>query len=165
MLTFESAAIKIVIEEHAGALKNIEPTDGWGCGSIINNFAGASGAFFWLLGRKDRTPGVNSLPPSNGTEGATNEYFHPIARIRQEKLKYKPKPLDKYAPKSGGGWVWASEEGQTVPEYVMRPEKKMTVAYEEGGRMRFGVGDSLSRLLCPKSILADLDRVNGIRAK
>jgi len=55
---------------------------------------------------------------------------------------------------------------QAVPEYVMRPEKKMSVAYEEeDGSVKYKVEKSLSRLLCPRNILLELDRDNGIKAE
>jgi hypothetical protein len=50
-----------------------------------------------------------------------------------------------------------------VPEYVMRPEKKMSVAYEAAdGSVSYGVETSLARLLCPKNILLELDEANRI---
>jgi hypothetical protein len=36
------------------------------------------------------------------------------------------------------------------------------VAYEENGVVKYGIETSLSRLLCPRSILLELDRDNGI---
>jgi hypothetical protein len=166
MLTFEDVAIKILIEQHRRALNANHITNGWGCGPIVDNFSGLQGAFFWLLGKKDRTPGDYPRDPGDGTSGATNEYFHPIARIRKSKLShYSPASLQGYAleePDGSAGWKWVKRGIQAVPEYVMRPEKTMSVAYEEGGSVRYKVEKSLSRLLCPRSILLELDRDNGI---
>ena len=58
MLTFEDTAIKMIIEEHRRALNAIKITNGRGSRAIADNFSGLQGAFFWLLGGKDRTPGV-----------------------------------------------------------------------------------------------------------
>lgn len=165
MLTFEDAAIQPLIEEHGRALNAIKTSNGWGCGQIVNNYSGLQGVFFRLLGKKDRTPGTYPQDPGNGTGGATNEYFHPITRIRRDNLNYKPAQLQEYAlekPDGSAGWRWVKGGVQAMPEYVMRPEKKMSVAYEEGGRVKYRVEQSLSRLLCPRSILLDLDRDNGI---
>ena len=170
MLTFDDVAIKILIEQRRRALNAINVPNGWGCGPIVDNFAGLQGAFFWLLGRKDRTPGDYPRDPGDGTSGATNEYFHPITRIRKGKLsRYNPPPLQGYAlekPDGSAGWKWVKKGVQAVPEYVMRPEKKMSVAYEEeDGSVKYKVEKSLSRLLCPRSILLELDRDNGIKAE
>src|SRR4051812_2846728 len=166
MLTFEEAPIKILIEQHRRALNANHITNGWGCGSIVDNFSGLQGAFFRFLGKKDRTPGNYPRDPGDGTSGATNEYFHPITRIRKSKLsKYNPASLQGYVvEKSDGstGWKWMKKGVQAVPEYVMRPEKTMSVAYEEDGSMRYRVDGSLSRLLCPRNMLLELDRDNGI---
>lgn len=165
MLTFEDAAIKILIKEHHRALNSINVTSGWGCGPIVDNFSGLQGLFFWLLGKKDRAPGSYPRDPGDGTSGATNEYFHPITRIRKEILGYNPMPLRGYSierPHGSAGWKWVKSGVQSIPEYVMHPEKKMSVAYEENGRVKYRVESSLSRLLCPENILLDLDRDNGI---
>ncbi|KAI3574005.1 hypothetical protein IWW34DRAFT_854983 [Fusarium oxysporum f. sp. albedinis] len=90
MLTFEDAAIKTLIEEHRRALNSIKINSGWGCGPIVDNFSGLQGLFFWLLGKKDRAPGTYPRDPGDGTSGATNEYFHPITRIRKDNLNYNP---------------------------------------------------------------------------
>lgn len=166
MLTFEDTAIKVLIEQHQHALNAIAITNGWGCGPVVDNFSGLQGAFFWLLGKKARTPGNYPRDSGDGTTGATNESFHPIMRIRKSKLSnYNPASLQGYAleePDGGAGWKWVKTGVQALPEYVMRPEKTISLAYEEGGSVKFRVGTSLSRLLCPKNILLDLDRDNGI---
>ncbi|KAH7150609.1 hypothetical protein DER46DRAFT_664565 [Fusarium sp. MPI-SDFR-AT-0072] len=165
MLTFEDAAIKTLMEEHRRALNSIKITSGWGCGPMFDNFSGLQGLFFWLLGKKDCAPGTYPRDPGDGTSGATNEYFHPITRIRKDNLNYNPVSLQGYAierPDGSEGWKWVKRGVQPIPEYVMRPEKKMSVAYEEGGRVKYRANESLSRLLCPESILLDLDRDNGI---
>ena len=169
MLTFEEAAIQILIEQHQHALaenntkSNI--TNGWGCGPIVSNFSGLQGKFFRILDKQNRTPGNYPQAQGNGIDGATNEYFHPITRIRKSKLSnYNPMSLDGYSveqPDGDAGWRWDKNGGQTVPEYVLRPEKKMSVVHEgEYKTMR-----SLSRLLCPEILLADLDRDNGVRSE
>lgn len=165
MLTFEDTAIKMLIDSHRRSLNAIRIPNGWGCGPIADNFAGLQGAFFWLLGRQDRTPGAYPRDPGDGTEGATNEYFHPITRIRKDNVYFKPPSMYGYqAEKLDGatGWKWAKKGVKAVPEYVMRPEKKMSVAYNEGGIVKYRIQESLSRLLCPMSILSDLDNDNRI---
>jgi len=159
MLTFEDAAIKMIIEQHRRALNANKISNGWGCGPIVDNFSGLEGAFFWFLGRRDRTTG------SDETSGITNEYFHPITRIRKSKLSpYHPPPLRGYSleePGDGTGWKWVKQGVQDVPEYVIHPAKVMSVAYKDGETMKFRIEESLSRRLCPNSILSDLDRDNG----
>ena len=166
MLTFDDSAIKILIEQHQRALNVNHPINGWGCGPIVDNFSGLQGAFFRLLGKQDRTPGDYPRDPGDGTTGATNEYFHPMTRIRKGKLSnYNPASLQGYAleePDGNTGWKWVKKGVQAIPEYVMRPEKMMSVAYKGDGKVRYRVEKSLSRLLCPRSILLDLDRDNGI---
>lgn len=169
MLTFERAAINELIKQHKDALawnnarSNI--TNSWGCGPIVSNFSGLQGAFFRLLGIGDRKPGEYPPVPGDGTDGATNEYFHPIARIRKSILSnYNPASLHGYSiEKSDGepGWKWVKRGVRAVPEYVMHPEKTMSVMDEEGYQTK----PSLSRLLCPTIILADLDRDNGVRRR
>ncbi|KAJ6089242.1 hypothetical protein N7467_004458 [Penicillium canescens] len=167
MVTFEEAAIEVLIKQHQHALaenntKN-NVTNGWGCGPIVSNFSGLQGAFFRILGKQDRTPGNYPRAPGEGIDGATNEYFHPTARIRKSKLSnYNPMSLYGYSleqPDSDAGWMWNKKGGQAVPEYMMRPEKKMSVVHEGG----YKTTSSLSRLLCPTILLADLDRDNGMR--
>lgn len=167
MLTFEEVAIKVLIQQHQYALaenntKN-KVTDGWGCGPIVSNFSGLQGTFFRILGKQDRTPGNYPRGPGDGSGGATNEYFHPIARIRKSKLSnYSPMSLYGYSleePDGDAGWRWDKKGGQAIPEYVMRPEKKMSVVHQGD----YKTTGSLSRLLCPKVLLAGLDRDNGVR--
>jgi hypothetical protein len=166
MLTFEEAAINVFIQQHQHALaenntKN-NVTNGWGCGPLVSNFSGLQGAFFRILGKQHRTPGNYPQAPGDGIGGATNEYFHPIARIRKSKLSnFNPMSLYGYSleePDGDAGWKWVKKGGQAVPEYVMRPEKKMSVVHEGG----YKTTRSLSRLLCPTILLADLDRDNGV---
>ncbi|KAJ6109358.1 hypothetical protein N7486_001592 [Penicillium sp. IBT 16267x] len=167
MLTFEEVAIELLIKQHKHALADINSqnnvTNGWGCGPIVSNFSGLQGAFFRILGKQDRTPGNYPRAPGEGIGGATNEYFHPIARIRKISLpNYNPMSLYGYSleePDGDAGWKWVRTGGHAVPEYVMRPEKKMSVVHEGGYRNT----RSLSRLLCPNTLLADLDRDNGVR--
>src|SRR5262249_49626303 len=140
MLTFDDAAIKLFIKQHQRALNAIHVINGWGCGPIVDNFSGLQGAFFRLLGKQERTPGDYPRDPGDGSAGATNEYFHPITRIRKNKLSnYNPPSLRGYAtkePDGSVGWKWMKKGVQAVPEYVMRPEKTMSVAYEENGIMK-----------------------------
>lgn len=166
MLTFEEAAIEVLLEQHQQALvenytKN-NVTNSWGCGPIISNFSGLQGAFFRILGKQDRTPGNYPPTSGDGNDRDTNEYFHPIVRIRKSKLPdYNPMSLYGYSAEqsdSEAGWMWHKKDLQAVPEYVMHPEKKMSVVDEEG----YKTTSSLSRLMCPKILLADLDRDNGV---
>lgn len=170
MLTFEDTAIKLLIEQHRRALDGNPIPNGWGCGPIVDNFAGFQGTFFRLLGRQDRTPGDYPRDPGDGAAGATNEYFHPTVRIRKTHVaNWNPPPLKGYILEepdgSGSGWRWARNGVQAVPEYVMRPEKTMSVSYEDAnGTVRYGVQNSLARLLCPPNILLSLDEANLITA-
>jgi hypothetical protein len=166
MLTFEDAAIKILIGDYQRVLKTTGATDGWGCGPIVSNFAGLQGTFFRVLGKQLRTPGAYPRAPGEAIDGATNESFHPLTRIRSRKLPdYKPESLQGYEPEQSKGnaeWQWVKKGAQPIPEYVMRPDRLMSVAYEEGEKVKYKVQQSLSRLICPSSILAELDRDNGI---
>jgi hypothetical protein len=167
MLTFEEAALDQLIKQHQVALEENNAknniTNGWGCGPIVSNFSGLQGAFFRIIGKQDRTPGNYQRILDDGISGATNEYFHPITRIRKNKVSnYNPESLSGYSfEKSDGeaGWRWIRRGIQAVPEYVMRPEKKMNVMHEA----EYKTKPSLSRLLCPTILLADLDRDNDVR--
>ncbi|KAJ0132643.1 Uncharacterized protein HZ326_24263 [Fusarium oxysporum f. sp. albedinis] len=159
MLTFEDTAIEALIEEHRRVLN----THSWGCGPIIDNFSGLTGAFFRLLGKKDRTPGACARDQGDGTSVNTKESFHPITRIRKDNLNYEPASLQVYAHErcdDSKGWRWNKEGLLSIPEYYMCPDKKMTVAYKEGGSVKYDVKESLSRLLCPGDTLLELDRDN-----
>lgn len=168
MLTFEDTAIEQLIKQHHEALvennakNNI--TKGWGCGPIVSNFSGLQGAFFRVLGKKERTPGSYLRDAGDGVGGATNEYFHPTIRIRKSKLpKYNPESLNGYAlqePDGRTGWWWLKQGVPAMREYVLRPEKKMSLAVY--GKGEYKNVDSLSRLLCPPTVLAELDRDNGV---
>jgi hypothetical protein len=167
MLTFEEVAINQLIEEHRRALSSIKVPNGWGCGPIVDNFSGLQGAFFRVLGRKDRTPGKYSRDPGDGMEGATDECFHPTTRIRKYQLRqYDPMALRGYIPQvldGIAGWHWVRNRGRAMPEHVMRPEKVMSlVSSNEDRSVKYWFDKSLSRKLCPESILNDLDRDNGI---
>jgi hypothetical protein len=172
MLTFDDVMIKALIEQHRRALNRDNSichlSNGWGCGPIVDNFVGLLGAFFRLLGRRDRTPGEYPRDPGDGDAGATNEYFHPIVRIRKRKVgNYKPVSLQGYTeqePNGIQGRKWVKGQLPPLPEYVLQPGKVMTTAYMEDGTVKYKTQDSLSRLLCPPDILADLDRGNGFGA-
>ncbi|KAJ5110387.1 hypothetical protein N7532_000922, partial [Penicillium argentinense] len=131
----DEGAIKVLIKQHQQALADINSQNnvmnGWGCGPIVSNFSGLQGAFFRILGKQDRTPGNYPRAPGEGIGGATNEYFHPIARIRKIKLSsYNPISLYGYSleePNGDAGWKWVRTGGHAVPEYVMHPEKKMRI--------------------------------------
>lgn len=165
MLTFQDHAIKMLVEQHQHALNENHIANGWGCGSIVDNFAGLQGLFFRLLGGKTRTPGDYPRDPGDGAAGATNESVHPIVRIRKVKVPWDPPSLKGYRieepDESGKGWRWAKNGVQSLPEYVMEKDKKMSLAFDEHhGQWNYGTGDSLSRLLCPRNILKALDEVN-----
>ncbi|KAH7116646.1 hypothetical protein B0J13DRAFT_590304 [Dactylonectria estremocensis] len=114
----------------------------------------------------DRTPGHYSRDPGDGTSGATNEFFHPIVRICERKVKsWSPPLMQGWAlaePDEKRGWKWVRQGVQPLLEYVMRVDKRMSLAYNEAGAIKFKVGESLSRLLCLRNILLELDRDNGI---
>jgi hypothetical protein len=166
MLAFEDAAIKILIADYQQAFKATGATDGWGCGPIVSNFAGLQGSFFRVLGKQLRTPGAYPRGPGEAIGGTTDESFHPLTRIRSSKLSnYKPESLQGYElerSKAKAGWQWVKKGAQPIPEYVMRPDRSMSLAYEEGGTVKYKIQESLSRLLCPSSLLEELDRDNGI---
>ena len=167
MLTFEETAINLLLDEHQHALdRNTAISDAWGCGPIVDNFSGIQGKFFWALGRQDRTPGAYPQDPGDNKGGATNEFFHPIVRMRKGRVaNWNPPPMQGYVPTANNGtqgWRWEKTGIQAVPEYVMAREKMMSVAIEEDKVVKFGVAESLSRRLCPPNILLDLDRENGV---
>lgn len=163
MLTFEEDAINTLIEEHRLAINNL--ANGWGSGPIVDDFSGIQGAFFRLLGRQDRTPGDYPRDPGDGTSGATNEFFHPMVRIRERKVKsWSPASMQGWTlsePDEKRGWIWVKQGVQPLSEYVMREDKRMSLMCNEAGAIKFKVGESLSRLLCPRNILLELDRDNG----
>lgn len=134
----------------------------------MSDFAGIQGAFFRLLGKQDRTPGDYPRDPGDGTYGATNEYIHPMVRIREERVRsWDPVPMRGWKsqpPNEGRGWVWVKEGVQSLPEYVMCPEKVMSLAYDDAGVTKFKTGGSLSRMLCPTDTLMQIDRENGLNA-
>lgn len=167
LLTFDQPSIASFIEDHRRAFIRVDTkghlTNGWGCGPIVDDFAGLQGAFFALLGRKDRTPGEYPRGPDNSTIGATNESIHPIVRVRKDRLRYDPVALHGWGAQEptgdGSGWKWVKEGREAMPEYVMGPQKPMTVAYDGD---KFKVQESMARMLCPRDILSELDRDNGL---
>jgi hypothetical protein len=167
MLTFEEDAIKNFIKQYYDSQADNKAKGSineWGCGPIVSNFAGLQGAFFRLLGKQDRTPGGYPRDAGDGVEGATNEYVHPIVRVRKLKVNsYSPASLAGFRleePDDGAGWKWVKKGVQALPEYVLHPEKTISLAFEGG----YKTSSSLSRLLCPKALLQDLDRDNGLLA-
>lgn len=169
MLTFEESAINAIVEHHRRAIEANKIKDGWGCGRIVDNFSGIQGLFFRILGRKIRTPGGYTKDPGDGSQGATNETFHPMVRVRKAKVPWNPPALAGFnldeSDGRGSPWVWRKHGAQLLPEFVMRPEKTMSVSYGgEGGddEVKYKAAKSLSRRLCPSSLLRDLDETNGI---
>lgn len=166
MLTFEESSIQAVVLHHQRAIDAIKVKDGWGSGKIVDNFDGLQGLFFRLLGRQIRTPGQYTKDPGDGSQGATNETFHPMVRIRKAKVAWNPPALAGFhldtPDRRGTPWVWQKDGVQPLPEYIMRAEKTMSVAYGEGSEVKYKVAESLSRRLCPSSILQELDAVNGV---
>ncbi|SPO05472.1 uncharacterized protein DNG_08159 [Cephalotrichum gorgonifer] len=170
LLTFDQPSIASLVEDHRRALVRVNAkgnlTNGWGCGPIVDNFAGLQGAFFALLGKKYRTPGEYPRGPDESSMGATNESVHPIVRVRKDRLRYDPVALRGWSAQEpsrvGTGWQWTKEGRGPMPEYVLSPDKAMTVAYEDGGVVKYKVQESMARTLCPADILSDLDRDNGV---
>ncbi|KAJ6111276.1 hypothetical protein N7486_003511 [Penicillium sp. IBT 16267x] len=171
MLTFEGVIIEELIQRHRAArVERLAPDQEdyeWGCGHIESNFAGLQGAFFRGLGKQDRTPGSYPQVPGDGTSAhTTNESFHPIARIRKTKLSpsYSPAALSGYVNERAGddacqaGWQWVKKGIPAVPEYILHPEKEMAVSHN----FEYVKQHSLSRSLCPRDLLADLDQQNGV---
>lgn len=166
MISFEESAINTITEEHRRALEAIGPTNNWGCGPMGDNYIGLRGAFFKALGTKNRTPGQYQPAAENNSNGDTNEYFHPITRIRHDSLNYEPaslRGLSLQKPTAGAGWRWARNDQQFVPEYIMRPEKTMSLRYEESGTTKYRLTGSLSRIMCPKNVLLELDKDNSVQ--
>ncbi|KAJ6127665.1 hypothetical protein N7523_003277 [Penicillium sp. IBT 18751x] len=174
MLTFERAMIEDIIQRHWAARveHNIlgQEDEDWGCRHIESNFSGLQGAFFRGLGKQDRMPGNYPRVPGDDTSArTTNESFHPITRIRKISLspEYSPAALAGYVfegpnEDNGGqiGWKWIKKGVvSAIPEYVLRPDKEMTVTHDSDYETR----SSLSRALCPRILLAKLDRQNGLR--
>lgn len=163
-LTFENAALDMIVSEHSQALLQNGTPDGWGCGKIIDNFAGLQGAFFRLLGQSTRTPGGYSDTP-----GATNEFMHPIVRYRKEQVSsWKPPSLAGFHFEGPGNSsskkiVWAKLGQKAMSEYVMSPAKTLAVScVADDGSWTFAERSSLARQLCPPSVLEKLDGEAGM---
>jgi hypothetical protein len=158
MLTFEYTAIQDLVEQHSKALSAANRV--WGCGTIADNFAGVIGKFWMLLGKQDRTPGNYSQDPGDGTSGATNETFHPMTRVRKRNDSgYNPASLHGFTYEkqdSDIAWHWVKDGIQPVPEYVIVPEKTMTVAHQKDGIVDYERQGCMSKLLCPEDILWEL---------
>lgn len=171
MLTFDEGAIEQRIASHEAAIDNIPVPDGWGCGRIHDNFSFPDGTFFRFLGKQVRTPGDYARDHIDHSMGATHEYFHPIVRIRSEKLhSWNPPSL------KGFTWVnpcerrpmytWRKDNiPQDIEEYVMSEEKTMRIARQTRNKsgtvkVEYATVESLSRRLCPKEILDELDAAN-----
>ncbi|KAL4892641.1 hypothetical protein BDV59DRAFT_179368 [Aspergillus ambiguus] len=173
MLGFEEVVIDELVHEHRGARAQRASTEhdndkSWGCGPIVSNFVGIQGAFFKTLGVQDRTPGNYRQEPSQVLNGSdTKECFHPIVRIRKTILEsqYHPASLAGFAfekrnAQRGGraGWYWTKAGVVSgMPEFVLLPEKKLTVVDGTSYIHR----ESLSRTLCPEHLLEDLDLDNN----
>jgi hypothetical protein len=158
-LTFENSTLDIIVSDHTKALLQDGIPDGWGCGKIIDNFAGVAGAFFRILGRNTRTPGGYIDSP-----GATNEFMHPIVRYRREQVSsWKPPSLDGFYIEGPGNSdskkiVWTKIGQKAMPEYVMSPMKILSVSHvATDGSWTFAERSSLARSLCPTSVLQRLD--------
>lgn len=168
MLTFEESSIDAIVVHHQQAIDAINIKDGWGCGNIVDNFSGLQGIFFRLLGRQIRTPGGYTQDPGDGSKGPTNETFHPMIRVRKAKVAWNPPALARFhldePDGNGSPWVWRKVGTQPLPEYIMRPEKTISLSCREDGEVKYKTAKSLSRRLCPSSILQELDEVNGIEA-
>lgn len=149
MLTFENDAIEHLVKDHDSALSVLKTTDGWGCGPLVDNFSGVRGFFSrWILGKRDRVSGDNTGDP-------IHQCIHPIARVRRDRIDYKPVSLQGYVPENGISWRWTNRGAPTapsIPEYKMEEHKKMKVAYEKNGSVEYRDVESLSRRLCPSSI-------------
>lgn len=168
MLTFEQSAIDAIVEHHRKAIEATKVKDGWGCGKIIDNFSGIRGLFFHLLGRQVRTPGGYLQDPGDGSRGATNETFHAMVRVRKAKVPWDPPALAGFNLEEPDGrglpWVWKKSGVRPLPEYVLRPEKTMSISYRSEGpkkEVRYRTAESLSRRLCPSNILRELDETNA----
>lgn len=154
----------MIVSEHSQALLQNGIPDGWGCGKIIDNFAGLQGAFFRLLGQSTRTPGGYSDTP-----GATNEFMHPIVRYRKEQVSsWKPPSLAGFHFEGPGNSsskkiVWAKLGQKAMSEYVMSPAKTLAVScVADDGSWTFAERSSLARQLCPLSVLEKLDSEGGM---
>lgn len=164
MLTFTDSAILELVHNHERALNNVNDRrnihNGWGCGPIVDNFSGIEGLVFRVFGASVRTPAQY--------EGRTEEYIHPLARIREQKLQHiaawQPPSLKHFEVREpdgkGQGWRWAKDELTVLPEWIM-DNRKMSVRLGENGSATFGWKKTgLSRLLCPDDVLRELDDGN-----
>lgn len=63
----------------------------------------------------------------------------------------------------GGSWTWAKKGVRAVPEYIMRSERTMSVAYVKvDGSVGYKSEMSLAASLCPKDILCELNKENRL---
>ncbi|KAL4755849.1 T6SS phospholipase effector Tle1-like catalytic domain-containing protein [Aspergillus foveolatus] len=159
MLTFENDAIQHFIDEY----KSIPGTtsDSWGCWPIA-----ANGGPLLALGKRDRTPGEYK-DNAGDTKGEakksfeTFETFHPMVRKRKGQVNgWCPGSLNGFNKQQNheNRWCWKKDNGIAILEDdVMFKERKMVVAYAQGSDVKYDARGSLSRELCPKKIVKELE--------
>ena len=101
--------------------------------------------------------------------GATNEFMHPIVRFRRDQVSsWKPPSLAGFHIEGPGNSdskkvLWTKLGQKPMPEYVMSPEKMLSVSYvDDAGNWTFAERSSLARQLCPQSVLRRLDGEAGL---
>ncbi|GIZ36711.1 hypothetical protein CKM354_000017900 [Cercospora kikuchii] len=148
MLTFEAEAIDLLISQHTTALVQNGDPSGWGCGKIVDNFAGLSGTFFRLLGRQTRTPGAYS--------DDAHEFIHPMVRYRRARVSsWKPAAVTELTLNDGNKTAvsWSKAGQNDVPEYPMFVERESSVAKRnEDGSWEHTTRSSLAKDLCPRDV-------------
>jgi hypothetical protein len=153
-LTFESEAIKEIVKKHQVGKTSCSAHSSWGCSPISDNFDGIQGMLWRLLGEEGRTTGKSD-----------NEFVHPIARLRWNKLGKKATPLKQYDA-SKRRW---STTGSTVEEYKIKDNKLSIVEYKketsESGAMKevanYPEAPSLSKQLCPELVWKEIVKAQG----
>lgn len=155
MLTFENSAIDTLLEDHRKAISHSTGPAGWGCGWIIDNFAGWQGKVFQLLGQSTRTPGGYAVQDT--VNGDANESMHPMVRYRKHNVpSWKPPSLEGFRPATGPDGHWTFSGRSPVPEYPMSSHGLSVMIENQDGSMEFGFRESLARSLCPQSVLEEL---------
>ncbi|PPJ55639.1 hypothetical protein CBER1_09534 [Cercospora berteroae] len=143
-----SEAIDLLTSQHATALAQSGDPSGWGCGKIVDNFAGLSGTFFRILGQQTRTPGAYS--------DDAHESIHPMVRYRRARVSgWKPAAVTGLTLNDGikTAVTWSKAGQNNVPEYPMFVERDFSVAKRnEDGSWEHTTRSSLAKELCPKEV-------------
>lgn len=148
MLTFEVEAVDLLISQHTAALVQNGDPSGWGCGKIVDNFAGLSGTFFRILGGQTRTPGAYS--------DDAHEFIHPMVRYRRRRVSsWKPAAVTELTLNDGNKTAvsWSKAGQDNIPEYPMLVGREFNVAKRnEDGSWEHTTRPSLAKELCPRDV-------------